>query len=226
MDEYKDVGITCNDFIKNMKEKYKKNKIAYTARLDPMARGIIPLLFGDDCKKLDKMTKMNKKYRVIVICGIKTDSDDTLGIVNNINIVNDIDKFINDNRNILECSNITINQKFHFFSTKSLNKRRKGDYSDSYHTVELFSSKIIKWGLIKYDEWRDNLITTISKVDPNYNNRFRQNEIIEGWKNINLNMLPYFELELDVSSGFFVRQYISDFNMDLMCYDINRILIY
>jgi len=38
--------------------------------------------------------------------------------------------------------------------------------------------------------------------------------------------IPYFELELDVSSGFFVRQFIADFSMNLMCYDIIRLNVY
>ena len=223
--EYKEAGLTCNDFIQKLKLKYN-NKIAYTARLDPMAQGIVPILIGDECMNINNMCNTNKKYRVKVILGIKTDSDDPLGLIQNINMTNNIDSFINENKCKFECNDIIINQKFHYFSTKALKKRKQGNTNDSFHQVKLYKSKIINYGTLNFNEWRDNIITIIKKVDPCNYNRFRQKEIIEMWENISMDNIPFFELELDVSSGFFVRQFIADFNMNLMCFDINRISVY
>ena len=42
--------------------------------------------------------------------------------------------------------------------------------------------------------------------------------------------IPYIELQLNVSSGFFVRQFIRDtannINIPMLCYDIHRVTIY
>ena len=58
---------------------------------------------------------------------------------------------------------------------------------------------------------------------------FRQEETIKQWNNIDLVKLYYLKISLNVSSGFFVRQLISDIsqaiNMPLMCYSINRVSI-
>jgi tRNA U55 pseudouridine synthase TruB len=219
--------MTSNDFILEMKKKYN-TKVAYTARLDPMARGIIPILIGDNCKYINTMTNTNKIYHVRIICGIKTDSDDPLGIICNLQTDIDIDKFINIYRHIFELNNSTIHQKYHYFSTKALKLRKQGKNIDSYHIVKLYKSTILNYGTIDYNIWKENIISTIDNVDITKRNlnRFRQDDIIKQWNNISLNVLPYIDLELNVSSGFFVRQFISDMNMNLMCYDINRINVY
>jgi len=230
--EYKMAGLTCNDHIILLKEKYAINKIAYTARLDPMASGIVPILLGDECLLLKNNINSNKKYTVKVIVGIKTDSDDPLGSITSINNMMtstvDIDIFINLNKQKFEMENISINQKYHYFSTVALKNRKRGKIDDVYHNVFLYKSSIVKYGYLSFPEWRDNIINTINIVDMKNKdkNRFRQKEIIQQWKDINLEKIAYFDLELDVSSGFFVRQFISDFSMNLMCCDITRIYVY
>ena len=230
--EYKMPGLTCNDHIILLKDKYKINKIAYTARLDPMASGIVPILLGDECMKLNTHISSNKIYRVKVILGIKTDSDDPLGIITYLDIPLDIpsyiETFIRMNHTIFELNNISINQKYHYFSTVALKNRKRGIYESKSHNVFLYKSSIIKWGYLHFPEWKEEIITTINLVDKNKVNlnRFRQKEIIQQWKDINIDRIPYFELELNVSSGFFVRQFIADFSMNLMCYDITRIDVY
>lgn len=225
--EYKEAGMTCNDHIILLKNKYNRKKMAYTARLDPMARGVVPILVDDECKQLNSMLHTNKKYRVKVIVGIKTDSDDPLGLITSMNTVNiNIDDFIKKYGNMFELSNKSINQQYHYFSTVALNNRKRGNNMLSYHMVTLHTSVITKWGYLNFKEWRNEIISTIMKVDINNNNRFRQKEIIEQWNSLDSMVLPYIEIELDVSSGFFVRQFIADFSMDLMCFDIHRINVY
>jgi len=197
-----------------------------------MARGVVPILVDDECKQLNSMLHTNKKYRVKVIVGIKTDSDDPLGLITSMNTVDiNIDEFMIKYCSMFELSNKSINQQYHYFSTVALNNRKRGNYMLSYHMVTLHTSVITKWGYLNFKEWRDEIVSTIMKVDiNNNNNRFRQKEIIEQWNSLDCNnlllVLPYIEIELDVSSGFFVRQFIADFLMDLMCFDIHRINVY
>ena len=66
---YKESGIIPSEFINNIKKQYPDTKICYTARLDPLARGVIPVLFGEECKTMDKYTNLSKTYEVKIILG-------------------------------------------------------------------------------------------------------------------------------------------------------------
>ena len=77
---YKSSGLTMNQFIQLIQEQNKWRKIAYAGRLDPMARGWVPILFDSECYNMNEYTNMKKMYQVRVVVGISTDSDDTLGI--------------------------------------------------------------------------------------------------------------------------------------------------
>ena len=51
---YKPVGFTPLQAVERFKEenvRYKKEKISYPGRLDPMAQGVLLLLVGDETKK-------------------------------------------------------------------------------------------------------------------------------------------------------------------------------
>ena len=243
---YKEPGITPLQFINTIKKQYPDKKICYTARLDPMARGIIPVLFGEECKDMHVYTNLSKTYEVKVIIGLKTDSDDVLGILED-NIIDSLDNtsislYLYKYKYFFEIDNeITIEQKYHYFSTKALLARSKSKDTDTTntntehsHSVKLFSSKIIDSGYLDFKEWINECINIIDKVDKTKN--FRQKEIIEQWQNLvkqekeNTNMkINYITLQLYVGSGFFVRQFIRDVSdtlgIPLMCYDINRISI-
>lgn len=236
---YKEPGITPLEFINTIKKNYSDKKICYTARLDPMARGKIPVLFGEECKNMHLYTNLSKTYEVKVMIGYKTDSDDALGILENTLNSNSITShdLITNYKYLFEIENeITINQKYHYFSTKALLARSKSKNTDttSTHDVKLFTSKIIDNGELEFKEWIDDCITIINKVDKTKD--FRQKEIIEQWKNIvkqaqeqENTKIQYITLQLYVGSGFFVRQFIRDISdkigIPLLCYDIHRINI-
>ena len=250
---YKESGLTPLEFINNIKKQFPDKKICYTARLDPMARGVVPVLFGEECKNMHLYTKLSKTYEVKIIIGYKTDTDDTMGILENVLLDNTIpdntlssnitsSEFISRYRYYFNIDNdidndneITINQKYHYFSTKSLASRTKNNSESFYHNVKLFSSKVISndndSGEIDSTEWVNECCTIIDKVDKTKN--FRQKEIIEQWQNLvldnsitNPKKIHYITLKLHVGSGFFVRQYIRDISdkigIPLMCYDIHR----
>ena len=234
---YKEPGVTPLEFINTIKKQYPDKKICYTARLDPMARGKIPVLFGEECKSMHNYTNLSKTYEVKVMIGYKTDSDDVLGILEPQD--NSLDtktvstlsshEFISNYKSYFEIEKeITIKQKYHYFSTKALLDRSKKKDVDIIHThdVILFSSKIIDHGELDLKTWIEECISIIDKIDKTKD--FRQKEIIEQWQNIkNTNMkIPYITLQLYVGSGFFVRQFIRDssdtLGIPLMCYDIHR----
>lgn len=54
--------------------------MSYAGRLDPMAEGKMLVLLGDECKKQDHYTKLDKEYEIEVLVGVKTDTGDVLGM--------------------------------------------------------------------------------------------------------------------------------------------------
>ncbi len=54
--------------------------IAYAGRLDPMAKGKLLILIGDECKKLKSYTKLDKEYELEILLDIGSDSGDILGL--------------------------------------------------------------------------------------------------------------------------------------------------
>jgi len=238
---YKEAGLTPLEFINNIKKQYPDTKLCYTARLDPMARGVVPILFGEECKNMHNYTKLSKTYEVKIIIGYKTDTDDAMGILENVILENVIpentllnnitsSEFISRYREFFDIDNgneITINQKYHYFSTKAISARSKNNSDFFYHNVKLFSSTIIESGEIDFAEWVNECCSIIDKVDKTKN--FRQKEIIEQWQTLIPDVpkkIQYIKLKLHVGSGFFVRQYSRDISdkigIPLMCYDIHR----
>lgn len=52
----------------------------YAGRLDPMASGKLLVLLGEECKKKQKYTALDKEYEVAVLLELATDTGDLLGI--------------------------------------------------------------------------------------------------------------------------------------------------
>ena len=50
----KPAGLTINQYINKIKEETNYKKICFSGRLDPMARGEILILIGDECKNMNK----------------------------------------------------------------------------------------------------------------------------------------------------------------------------
>ena len=66
----KPLSVTSNEFIEYLKrEKKIKDKACYCGRLDPMARGKMLILEGNDCKKMPNYLNNDKCYEFIIVFG-------------------------------------------------------------------------------------------------------------------------------------------------------------
>lgn len=239
----KNIGETMNDVIN--KYNMGNEKICYCGRLDPMARGKVILLTGDDCKKMDSMNGKNKQYTFEIIFGISTDTNDIMGIINNLELVNQfndfdmIKKYIN-----MHC--VQFRQEYHNYSSIKYKGKSLWYYAKNNivipkpsHLVTLYD---VSYGDIKqynFMEWRDMVCSYIDMVDRK--NDFRQDEIIMQYKNMEINsdVHQYYgdtrnniismPITITVSSGFYVRQLVCDImkhiNYPILTFDINRINI-
>jgi tRNA pseudouridine55 synthase len=52
----------------------------YAGRLDPLASGKLLVLFGDECKRKERHTKLDKEYEIEVALDFATDTGDALGL--------------------------------------------------------------------------------------------------------------------------------------------------
>ena len=59
-----------------------KVKVTFAGRLDPLAYGEVILLTHADVYLKEKFTKKSKEYIVTLLFGLKTDTDDLLGVYN------------------------------------------------------------------------------------------------------------------------------------------------
>lgn len=203
--------------------------LSYAGRLDPLAEGLMLVLVGEENKNREKYLGLDKTYVTEILCGVSTDTHDLLGLVMEVEL-----KEI-----ALEKFTETINsfvgkfaQKYPVFSSKTVGGvqlhelSRKGEIVDipehevSLHSVEVISHK-------KATE-KDVLGNALFSADLVLGD-FRQKEIKEKWA-VSLqseNMeLVLFEVELNVSSGFYVRQLAYDLGEKLgvpaLAYSIKR----
>ena len=65
------------------------------------------------------------------------------------------------------------NQKYHYYSTKTLLSRSKNNFDNHYHSVKLYHSTIINSGELEFNMWKNECINTIDKVDKTKD--YRQN---------------------------------------------------
>ncbi|MEK6872411.1 MAG: hypothetical protein AABW90_00175 [Nanoarchaeota archaeon] len=80
---YKKIGESPLDAINRFREKnifYKKKKMSYAGRLDPMAEGVLLILVGDETKKINQYLGFDKEYKAGILIGLSTDTGDVLGI--------------------------------------------------------------------------------------------------------------------------------------------------
>jgi len=225
MEYYKPIGKTTIELINEIKEKEKVDKITFTGRLDPMAHGKI--LVYHDISKLKH--NHNKKYQFEIIIGIQTDSDDCLGIIEKIDFNLTKEKII---EKLKQVKLDEFEQRYHNFSSKVFKKNKsffKGNINNYSHKVSINGLKILGEKVYNLDFLINQIISDISKINHKYN--FRQNEIINQWENlINPNIqVCSLLIEIDVSSGFYIRQFIRDLNLELkntpcFAYYINRIM--
>ena len=95
------------------------------------------------------------------------------------------------------------------------------------HQVSIKSYKVIERIVRDFDIFKNNIVRTINSIPDKHT--FRQNETINQWNNFYFDKIYSLKLEIRVTSGFYVRQFVRDMSkaldFPLMVYDINRIKI-
>jgi tRNA pseudouridine55 synthase len=74
-------GKTSHDVVGDVKKVLGVKKAGHTGTLDPMATGVLPVCINEATKLTPFFSLDTKEYRVIMLLGVKTDTQDTEGNV-------------------------------------------------------------------------------------------------------------------------------------------------
>ena len=246
---YKPPGILGTQIANTYKQKYNKNKVCICGKLDPMAEGQLLLLYDEYCKQMNNYLGHSKTYQFTVLWGFKTSSDDTLGLINNTRLINSNNINYEYIKSQLQDFTGTYNQKFHKYSAKPVHnnygeKHSLWDWTNQNRLDEIIiPSKSVHVNYIKqlktekknFNELKHNIISILEKIDTT-NNTFCKNDAINNWNNFNYenlyntNDVYITTFEAYVSTGYYIRQFISDFGEKTgllgTALNINRIKIH
>jgi tRNA pseudouridine(55) synthase len=217
---YKKLGETPLGAINRLKAEMPElvdEPMTYAGRLDPMAEGLLLVLSGDAVHDKEKYLGLPKTYKVEVLWGFSTDTLDVLGVVSEYSRVLGVD--IDKAKTALEKSVGKFEQKYPAYSSKPVNgvplfqlarEGKLGQVEIPTHEVEVFGAKFVKRIEIKGGELLEQIKEKIGLVSGD----FRQQEILERWGNALLGkedeVFVLDSIVLEVSSGFYVRQFVED----------------
>jgi len=239
----KPIGLTSNEFIFHLKrEKFIQNKACYCGRLDPLARGKMLILEGNECKQMSNYLNNDKSYEFIIVFGISTDTDDIMGLFENnprnFYLPMQEDIYINKLKKALQNLQNKKYQKYHKYSSFVLRKGEKRKPLWEWEKMgqlkenEIPGKKVKIYKLKELEKYESNLIDLIKlwmELIGNVNKRhkFRQEEIIQQYKTLidqvqeqkkvkkeNIKVLCV-KYKIKVSSGFYVRQFICDLKREI-----------
>src|SRR5512144_873405 len=72
-------GPTSHDVVAQARKLFRTRRVGHTGTLDPMATGLLVLLFGEATKLSAVLTSADKTYHARVVFGYSTDTDDAGG---------------------------------------------------------------------------------------------------------------------------------------------------
>ena len=79
---YKPGGITSMEAVRRIKRLSRPHqKIGHGGTMDPMARGVLPICFGQATRLMEHVVGGRKRYRMEILLGVTTDTYDAEGEV-------------------------------------------------------------------------------------------------------------------------------------------------
>lgn len=96
---YKPVGMTSFGVVSRIRRLVGVKKVGHCGTLDPFAEGVLPICIGRATAAVQYMDQYDKHYRVEMVFGMETDTQDRTGnaISTNMPTREDISQLINDN---------------------------------------------------------------------------------------------------------------------------------
>ncbi len=136
----KSINWTSNDVIRKLKSDFRVKKIGHAGTLDPLAKGVLPILINGATKYFDYFLNLNKIYIAEITFGFSTDTFDLEG-----KIVDKTNKIPSDFAEILEKLNSfkgKINQKPPIYSALKKRGKKLYEYARNNQSVEIEERKV------------------------------------------------------------------------------------
>ena len=241
---YKNIGETTGDLSNRLKKEHGYKKVAICGKLDPMARGITNYLADDDTKQMENYLNNIKTYEFDIVLGIKTDTDDIMGIISDYNF--DKPDCINIIK-MLKSLKEQDYQKFHPYSAikYKMNGERKSlhqwtnENGLSYNElpgkkVHVYDIQVGNVKNISFSSYIQEIFNRLQTVDDMHKSAFRVNDIVHNWEqlskiyekneeDIELIKIP---VKMTVSAGYYIRMIAYDLynrlNVPCHIFDIHR----
>jgi tRNA pseudouridine55 synthase len=200
---------------------FKKVKMTYAGRLDPMAEGLLLVLSGEKNKERDAYTGLDKDYEFEFMLGVDTDTHDVLG-----KVASSSDKKATESgiQKALAKYIGTFKQKYPAYSSKVVNGIPLFDYARRgkiesivrpEHEVTVMKLELIGSRAVSKEDLWANIETVVKAVDGD----FRQKEILNGWHEFfnasDKTEFTIYKAKVSCGSGFYVRQLVYDLGKDL-----------
>jgi len=74
-------GKTSFDIVRDIRRVLKIKKVGHTGTLDPLATGVLPVCVNEATKLVPFLLRKDKQYRVTMLLGVETDTQDSDGTV-------------------------------------------------------------------------------------------------------------------------------------------------
>jgi tRNA pseudouridine(55) synthase len=221
--EYKPFGVSSYVHSEIVKKKYGVKKIAYTGRLDLMAKGLVKYLLDEECKNHMKYYDSIKTYEFYLVLGIRTDSLDCLGFIQE--MINK--KFSSkDIEKVIKSFVKKYNQDFPVFSTKTVDYegkkhmliklyRNHGYIPETLPKKEVNIYEIDFLSNVEEKQILKDFIDSVERFQDPYD-MWRKKDVLESLKKEDLNKtFQIIKLRARVSTGTYIRQ---------LCHDIAKTL--
>lgn len=227
--------------IRREKPELVKEKLSYAGRLDPMAEGQMLILVGDEeNKNREKVLGLDKEYLATFLIGVKTDTGDILGLVeedkkenvSTSSVKNGVKK--EDILKKLEEIKKIKTQKYPWFSGRAVGGIKLFDHFKAGNTdierptrkVEIKEIELVNFGVENSESVKSYIFDSVSKVSGD----FRQKEILNKWekffdaynKNPTQNTMQTFQIKILVSSGTFIRVLTENFDFPTTLLKLKR----
>ena len=238
----KNIGETTAELSNRLKIQHGYDKVAICGKLDPMARGAVRVLINQNTKLMSQYLSSIKTYEFKLVIGVKTDTDDIMGLVTNTgnHDTSNISSYILD-----ICSRKT--QHFHPFSAIKLKidgvrkSLHQWALAGKLTTSDLPSKPVSVDQVTIKDSYTVDLhshyvdiVNRLNRVSSYNRGTFRVDQILTSWDTTiqsldrdNITHLEVIPIEMTVSSGFYIRMlayYLyEDYGIVSNIFDINRI---
>ena len=236
----KPIGKTPLDMVKLFQEKNPRQKYSFAGRLDPMARGTMIILEGDECKQQDIFCQHRKVYEFTILWGCQTDTHDVLGLLQKPAVLGNPSLLHNGWNASLYLGKQK--QKYPVYSSMVVRKKplwwwakenRLDEITIPSKEIEIFSLKEISpYQILSRKELYQQIVDKINTLDDSRKEGFRVPQILEKWaqelgnQDTMENGFYLQQMEALVSSGTYIRSLVHQMGQDLGCgalaFDIHR----